>query len=124
MKLIYVAGPFRGANSWEIERNIRRAETLALKVWQTGAACICPHANTRFYQGTAPDTIWLNGDLEIVKRCDAVLATSDWEESVGATAEVNFAKQRGIPVFYARYSDIGQDRDDTLPMNFRTWVAA
>lgn len=28
MKVIYVAGPFRAPNSWEIEQNIRRAEAL------------------------------------------------------------------------------------------------
>ena len=32
MKVGYIAGPFRGPNSWEIENNIRRAETLALEV--------------------------------------------------------------------------------------------
>lgn len=29
MKLLYIAGPFRGANSWEMEQNIRRAEEVA-----------------------------------------------------------------------------------------------
>lgn len=101
MTLVYVAGPFRAANSWDMEQNIRRAETLALSVWQAGMACICPHTNTRFYQGTAPDEIWLDGDLEMVKRCDAVLMTHDWERSTGASAERLFALKHEIPVFYS-----------------------
>ncbi len=99
MKIIYVAGPFRGKNSWEMEQNIRRAETLALDVWRLGAACICPHTNTRFYQGAAPDHVWLDGDLEILKRCDAILMTKDWPRSQGATAERTFALAHGLQAF-------------------------
>ena len=99
MYIIYVAGPFRGANSWLIENNIRRAEELALDVWRLGFAAICPHANTRFFQGAAPDNLWLEGDLAILRRCDAVIVTPDWEKSVGARGEVSEAAKLGIPVF-------------------------
>ena len=99
MKLVYVAGPFRGPNNWEIEQNIRRAETLALEVWRAGYACLCPHTNTRFFQGAAPDEVWLQGDLEMVRRCDAVLLTPDWARSTGARAERLFAEEHEIPVF-------------------------
>lgn len=99
MKVIYVAGPFRGPNSWAIENNIRRAEALSLDVWKLGAAAICPHTNTRFFQGAAPDHLWLDGDLAILAKCDAILMTPDWSRSTGATAEKEFAEARGIPVF-------------------------
>lgn len=98
MKLIYVAGPFRAANTWEIEQNIRRAETLALEAWAVGVAVICPHTNTRFYQGVLPDAVWLAGDLEIIRRCDAILVTPDWSMSPGARAEVHLAESLGMPV--------------------------
>lgn len=100
MKVIYVAGPFRGPNSWEIEQNIRRAETLALEVWRAGAAALCPHTNTRFFKGAADDRVWLDGDLELLARCDAILMTPDWERSSGARAERDFAIERGLPVLY------------------------
>lgn len=96
--VVYVAGPFRGPNSWEIEENIRRAEQLALEVWRLGAACVCPHTNTRFYQGAAPDDVWLDGDLAILGRCDAILMTPDWLRSSGARAEKDYAEARGLPV--------------------------
>jgi nucleoside 2-deoxyribosyltransferase len=82
-----------------MEQNIRRAETLALEVWKLGAACLCPHTNTRFFQNAAPDKSFLDGDLELLRRCDAVLLTLDWERSRGARAEVEFAQQLKIPVF-------------------------
>lgn len=99
MKVVYVAGPFRGPNSWEIEQNIRRAESLSLEVWRAGAAAICPHTNTRFFQGAAEDSIWLDGDLEFVARSDALLMTPDWARSQGATAEKAYADSHQIPVF-------------------------
>lgn len=99
MKVIYVAGPFRGPSAWAIEQNIRRAEELALEVWRAGYACICPHTNTRFFQGAAPDHVWLEGDLELVCRCDALLLTEDYARSSGARAEREYAVARGIPVF-------------------------
>ena len=101
MKVVYVAGPFRGPSSWDIAENIRRAERLALEVWRLGAACICPHANTRNFQGAAPDAVWLRGDLELLARCDAVLMTDDWQRSTGARAEHDVATLRlHLPVFY------------------------
>jgi len=101
MKIIYIAGPFRASNDWDRENNIRRAEGLALEVWRAGFAALCPHCNTRFFNGAAPDDIWLNGDLAMLKRCDALLTTPDWERSSGAKAEVAFAKTWEIPVFYS-----------------------
>lgn len=99
MRLVYVAGPYRGTDNWIIENNIRRAEELSLEVWRAGAAAICPHTNTRFFQGAAPDNVWLDGNLEILKRCDAVITTPDWRRSVGARHEVTLALSRGLPVF-------------------------
>lgn len=101
MKVVYVAGPFRGPNSWEIEQNIRRAETLALEAWRCGAAVVCPHTNTRFFQGAADDHIWLDGDIEILKRCDAILMTPDWERSTGASHEHTVAVQCDIKALYS-----------------------
>lgn len=100
MKVVYIAGPFRASSHWDVEQNIRRAEQLALDAWRTGVAVICPHTNTRFFDGAAPDALWLEGDLEILRRCDAVLMTSDWERSNGARNEHALAEALPIPIFY------------------------
>jgi hypothetical protein len=109
--LFYIAGPFRAKSSWKIEQNIRRAEELALKVWEAGAACICPHTNTRFFQGEADDSVWLDGDMEILRRCDAVLLAPGWQESKGALKEKDEAERLAIPVF------------ETI-FEARVWIAA
>lgn len=98
MKLIYVAGPFRSinpngkSNSWGVQSNIMRA-----------MAALCPHANTMFFQDAdgCADEVWLEGDLEMLKRCDAVLMTPDWAKSSGARKEAAYAMELGIPVLYS-----------------------
>lgn len=97
--VVYVAGPFRGRDAYEIECNIRRAEAVALEVWRLGCAALCPHANTRYFQGAADDAVWLTGDLAMLARCDALVLTPDWARSSGAAAERDFAIRRGLPVF-------------------------
>lgn len=98
-KVVYVAGPFRAANQWQQFQNIRRAETLAFEVWRLGAVAICPHLNTAHFQDALPDKVWLDGDLEIVRRCDAVVLVAGWERSQGAKLEKQLAHELGIPVF-------------------------
>lgn len=99
-KVIYIAGPFRAANQWEQEQNIRRAEELALEVWRFGAVALCPHLNTRYFSGALSDEVWLAGDLELLRRCDAVMLVPGWTGSAGARHEVWFAQDCGIRVFH------------------------
>lgn len=100
MKVVYIAGPFRGKSHWDVAQNIRRAEALALEVWRLGAAAICPHLNTAHFQDAAPDKVWLEGDLEILRRCDAIILTDNWRSSSGAVAEVQLARTLNLPVLY------------------------
>ena len=101
MRLVYVAGPYRAPTEWQLVQNIRKAEALALDVWRLGLACICPHKNTALLGGAAPDSLWLEGDLEMMRRCDAVICTDDWQRSEGARNEVAEAKRLAIPVFFS-----------------------
>lgn len=92
MKLAYIAGPYRGSTHYDIEQNIRAAEAIAIKYWRLGYAVICPHKNTAHFDGLADDAVWLNGDLEILKRCDVVVMLPTWEKSVGAKEEKYWAE--------------------------------
>lgn len=97
--VIYVAGPFRGPTAWDIERNVRAAEELAFEVFKLGAMPLIPHANTRFFHGQGPDAFWLDGTLELLRRCDGMILTDNWETSTGARGERADALARGMPVF-------------------------
>jgi len=98
--IVYVAGRFRGPTAWDIEKNVRAAEEMALMVAQAGAMPLCPHANTRFFHGQLTDEFWLEGTLVLLACCDAVVLVPGWEGSVGTRAEIEFAEKHGIPVLY------------------------
>jgi hypothetical protein len=98
MKLVFISGAYRSDTVHGIVENIRKAESVAIKYWRLGYAVICPHKNTALFDGLMPDDTWLNGDLEILKRCDAIIMVKDWEKSTGAKAEKVFAEQHGIGV--------------------------
>jgi len=100
MYVVYVAGPFRGATHWSIVNNVRHAEFQALKVWRAGHVAFCPHLNTANFQGACPDQVWLDGDLEILKRCDVMWAIPGWDTSKGTLREIEVAKAQGIPVYF------------------------
>lgn len=103
MKLIYLAGPFRGPDSWAIACNVHKAAELSLRVWKLGVACICPHLNSAQFQGVCADRLWLDGDIEMLRRCDGLITTPNWKTSAGAREEVAFAYANGIPVFSSTY---------------------
>ena len=106
MRVVYVAGKFRGPSHWAIAENIRAAERVALEVWRLGAAALCPHANTAHFQDAAPDHVWLEGDLALLDKCDALVTVENWTDSTGAKAEVAHAIAGGIPVFHS-LGDLG-----------------
>ena len=106
MKVIYVAGPFRGKNAWEVEQNVRRAETFAMMLAEKGFMPLCPHSNTRFFDGTLTADFWVKGTLELMRRCDGVMVCDTeqgalWRASTGTCGEVEEAKRLGLPVRFA-----------------------
>ncbi len=100
MKVIFIAGPFRGPNAWAVESNVRQAEALALEVWKRGAVALCPHTNTRFFQDALPDEVFLSGAKVLLARCDAVLVTPNWSKSLGTQKELAYAAEILKPVLF------------------------
>ena len=98
MKLIYVAGKYRAKTENEIFENIIAARKIARRLWEEGWAVICPHANTMFMGGIADDSAFLEGDLEMIRRCDAIYMMNNWWESVGATKELALARELKIQI--------------------------
>jgi hypothetical protein len=99
VKVIYIAGKYRGPNAWAIEQNIRAAEEVATQVLQMGMMPMCTHSMTRHMGGLASEEHLLAGTLELMRRCDAVVLVPNWRDSAGARAEVEEADRLGLPVF-------------------------
>lgn len=96
MKLIYVAGKFRGANAWEIAGHVHAAESAAMQIAELGGMPVVPHSLGQRMAGTLNEDFWLAGTLKLLSRCDGILLLPNWLESAGARAESAFAEKNGI----------------------------
>ena len=102
-KIIYVAGKYRDRTPYRIEQNISDAMSVALACWQLGYPTICPHGNTRLFDGEVSDTDILKGLITVLKRCDILIMTYGWEDSEGSVMERTVAKREGLVVFDCFY---------------------
>ena len=118
--LIYIAGPYRAETTWKRDQNIQRARTWGLVVAKSGAYPVIPHSNTAHFDDEAPDTLWLSGTLELLRRCDGILLTPGWTHSSGSKAEYEEALKLGLPFLDAEGWDnrggahIREDIDEWL----------
>jgi len=99
--IIYVAGPYRAANADGIQRNIDKARAVGLRLPAFGWIPLIPHSNLAHFDSDCPlpDEFWLDGTMELMRRCDAVLMMDGWESSSGAIAERDEALRLGMQVF-------------------------
>jgi len=100
LKIAYIAGPYATNSIYGVVQNIRRAELVALSLWKIGYAVICPHKNSSLLDGECPRQTWIDGDLEILQRCDLLVVLPNWEESEGTRDEISQACMFDIPIFY------------------------
>jgi len=108
--IFYVAGPYRPQSAFQslpiirwfyILRNILRARRLSIWLWKNGDIAICPHLNTAFFDlHDIPDRVFLQGDIAILKRCDAIVMLDGWQKSIGASSEHCIAVFNGTPIYY------------------------
>ena len=101
MKVIYIAGKYSGGNEYEVKKNIATAEDAAVAIWKTlKASVVCPHLNTAHWGQLLTHQQFIDGDLAIMERCDAVLFLDGWKESRGACLEHNHAFARNMVRLY------------------------
>jgi hypothetical protein len=102
-EIVYIAGPYRARTIFGVIWNIIRAYLVAVKYWQKGHVCICPHMNSalmNYFRGLNDDNIWLKGDLDILARCDKIVMSGDWLKSSGSRAELDYAIKYRLKVIY------------------------
>ncbi|HDY88697.1 MAG TPA: DUF4406 domain-containing protein [bacterium] len=100
MKIVYIAGRYRAETINEMHDNIEAARKVAVKWWQNGFACITPHMNSAFMDGATDDSVFLEGGLKILSRCDIIVMMKGWEGSEGARNEYERAKELGLKVIF------------------------
>ena len=100
MKVVYLASPYRTNSDWRKYQNIQNAHSSAKYIWDNGCVCINPIGNSAWMGGEIPEKVFLDGDIEILKRCDAIFMNFGWQNSKGCVMEWEYAKNNNIPVFY------------------------
>lgn len=97
MKKVYICSPCRG----DYEKNIQKAQGYCREVVHMGVIPIAPHVYlTQFLNDTIPEerSIGLNIGLELLKECNEVWVYGIQNPSEGMKAEIELAKELGIPV--------------------------
>ncbi len=101
--IIYISGAYMGNDGGRsINKNILLAREYAIKLWELGYTVICPHLNTQFFERdcNCKQEDFVEGDCEIVKRCNSLFVLSNYIDSKGAQKEIKVAKENNLPIFY------------------------
>ena len=96
MKVVYICSPLRG----DIERNIQNAHDYCQMSAQMGVVPLAPHAIfTKYLDDREPEQReqGLAMGLELLLKADELWYFGE-HISEGMAAEINLAKQNGIPV--------------------------
>ncbi|RKR79191.1 DUF1937 family protein [Marinobacter nauticus] len=107
MKLVYVAGPYRAETREGVAQNVAAARHVGRLCVQKGWFPVLPTVNTAHldhdFPGLADDQYWLDGTMEMMRRCDAVVLVDGWQYSSGAKAEIEEARKMGLKVYMSSH---------------------
>ena len=117
--LYYLASPYTHPDPKVMSERARIVTKAAVDLLKQGIYVFAPIAyNAPWERYELPGNweFWQHFDKAFVSRMDAVvvLKIDGWDESVGVTAEIEFAKSLGIPVKYITLSDIKNNTLDHL----------
>ena len=101
---VYVAGAYSADNVIDVLKNIGRSEWYAAQLFAEGFAPFVPWHDKDFILRRPMDDFsvenFYNYSLAWLEVSDAMLVLSGYESSKGTVKEIEFAEERGIPVFY------------------------
>lgn len=99
LPVVYIAGPFRADDHWQMYKHRFRALAAGIAVAEAGGVPLIPHTNTGDLHGTMTNDFWLVACQELLTRCDAAFFTAGWRDSEDARGEWEVAREMGIPAF-------------------------
>ena len=105
---VYVAGAYSANNVLQVLRNMKRGMRLATEAFQAGVLPFAPWFDYHFFlqedeakRELTIDDIYQYSLSFLEEWAEAVLVQQEgWIESKGTVAEINKAKELGIPVFF------------------------
>ena len=101
MKTIYIAGKYTGKNYNEVQENIERAESAALKLLEKGWNVFIPHKNFSHFENKIDfkQTDWMKRCIIFLNKFDAIFMLDDWKDSEGAMEEYNHASAINLSIY-------------------------
>jgi len=108
MKIVYLAGPYRADTAAEVERNIQNARRYHMALTEAGIFSFCPHVHMAHYDGLQEEQWFLDGTMEMMRRCDALVVMPGHAGSDGTRLEINEAKRIGIDILQLSERDDGE----------------
>ena len=106
MKKVYVAGAISSTNTEQSLRNIRMGILAGAELLNLGYSPYVPHLDYQFnlvQDGVHIDVeTYYRHDLGWLKACDCMLVLAGWENSKGVKAEIQFAWEQKIPVYFSK----------------------
>ncbi len=106
MSYIYLASPYSAPTKRERQRRFKKVVKKAGKLMEQGHAVFCPIAHSHdiglALERPQDHEFWMKQDLPLLACASAlwVYKMTGWKESRGVTAEIEFAKEHGIPIRY------------------------
>lgn len=118
MKVIFLAGPFRGDGTNEAQKkNIEAARKFVDIFINNDIPYYSPHMNIDCELiGREYDASIFSMELnrEMLDRSDALAVLPNWENSKGTIGEINYAEEKGFKIFYL-------DKDNFLE-EIKNWL--
>jgi len=114
--MIYLASPYSHPSHLVRQHRFDEACRAAAALLKAGVATFAPivhsHPIARYGLPTGWD-YWSRLDREYLVLCDvlAVLTLNGWRDSVGVRAEIELARQLGMPVVYVAPADLEMEDD-------------
>lgn len=110
--IYYLASPYTHADASVRKARAEAATAAAVKLLHQGVFVFAPIPyNEPWEKYNLPGdwAFWCDFDKSFVDRCDGgliVLMLDGWCKSTGVTAEIEFAKSLGKPIYYATLEQI------------------
>lgn len=111
-KLYYLASPYSHSDPAVKKARAEAVTESAVELLHKGVFVFAPISyNEPWERYNLPGdwNFWCDFDKTFVERCDGgiiVLQLDGWDKSVGVTAEIDYARSIGLPVYYVTQEQI------------------